>query len=284
MDISVIIPTYNGLSLLKKNLPHFLKVCQVKEIIIIDDGSTDNSVDYLSKNYPQIKLEVNQKNIGFARTVNKAARLASGDFLLILNNDVVPEPDFLAPLLPIIHKTNVFAVGPAEIDLKEGKKITSGRSWINIKQGMVYHNRCLDQSSGETAWVQGGSILVKKKLFLELGGFDPIYYPGYWEDIDLGWKANKAGLVNWFCAESVVHHHHGTTFEQKLGKKQIELLSYRNSLLFCWKNLRGKALITHLFWLPINLMFFSVKTRGLFLQSFILACLGIFSNVNHEKI
>lgn len=269
--ISVVISNYNGLVCLKTNLPAVVQACQPYEIILVDDASTDNSLHFVRQQYPAIKCLVNNRNIGFAATVNRGVKTARGELVLLLNNDVLPDQGFLLPMIKVFQNRNVFSVGPAEIDRIKGKKIISGKSWGCVQQGILVHGRCAEQVSGETAWVQGGSMLVKKDIFIKLGGFDPLFAPGYWEDIDLGWRAKQAGYDNCFCAESKVHHQHGTTFGKLFDKREIELLSYRNSLLFCWKNFKGRLLTNHLCWLPYQLVIKGIQTKGLYINAFIKA-------------
>ena len=97
--ISVIIPNYNGKHLLGKNLPSVIKNCSNCQIIVIDDASTDESVDFIRKNFGQIKLIVNKKNSGFACSINIAVNKAGGNLVLLLNSDVSPRTDFLKPAL-----------------------------------------------------------------------------------------------------------------------------------------------------------------------------------------
>jgi GT2 family glycosyltransferase len=267
-SISIVIPTYNGLQYLQANLPLVLLACPNCEIIVVDDASTDDTSAWLKKNYPKIAIVCNDKNSGFAISVNKGVKKATNPLVLILNNDVAPEKGFIKPLLEIISKENIFSVGSLEISENQGKRTTSGKSWFKIKNGMLLHGKCRSQTSGETAWTQGGSMLVKKDVFQKLGGFNPIYSPGYWEDIDLGWRAKQAGYINWFCADSKVKHNHGSTFDSLYRKSQIELLSYRNSFLFVWKNFKTKDFLISLFWLPYNLLFLGVKTRGVYVIAF----------------
>jgi len=104
MRISVLIPNYNGRHLLEKNLPVILKACErwkkgEWEVIIVDDASTDDSVDFLKKNYPQVKIVRHAKNQRFAAACNSGVRAAKGDIVVLLNNDVAPEVNFLEPLI-----------------------------------------------------------------------------------------------------------------------------------------------------------------------------------------
>ena len=270
MDVSVVIPSFNGRQFLAANFPKIIAACLGCEIVIVDDGSKDKTANWLGQTYPKIKCLNNTTNKGFAFSVNRGVRAATRKMVLILNNDVAPEPGFLEPLVRILAKDErIFSVGSKEIaKFPDGKEIISGKSWLKIDQGLPVHGRCADQAEGETAWTQGGSMLVRKDLFLKMGGFDPLFAPGYWEDIDLGWRAQAAGYRNYFCPDSVVHHQHGTTFNRIFSEETITTLSYRNAFLFCWKNLRKRQLVEHLIWLPYNLAVKGYQTKGRYIRAF----------------
>src|SRR3989344_690195 len=116
--ISVIIPNFNGKELLAKNLPDVIKNCPNCQIIVVDDGSDDESVEFLKKNFREIEVIESKKNEGFAKTVNLGAQKARGDYLLLLNTDVSTKPGFLQKALDHFekNKTNkIFAVGLCDI-------------------------------------------------------------------------------------------------------------------------------------------------------------------------
>jgi GT2 family glycosyltransferase len=279
--ITIIIPNYNGRHHLDKNLVQLTNLYPKIQIIIVDDVSTDDSVSYIKNNFPQVKLILNKQNIGFARSINKGVKKAKSKYVLLLNNDVGATKGFLEPLLVKIQEDNVFAVGCQEISIKKGKEVKSGKSWLKVQKGLPVHGRSKNQISGNTAWCQGGSMLVKKNLFIKLGGFDPIYAPGYWEDIDLGYRAEKEGYINWFCQKSIVYHNHGSTFGSIYSQNKITLLSYRNMFLFCWKNFNREQMAAHLAWLPYNIIVNSIKTKGVFAKSFVSA-IKAYKNYSNE--
>ncbi len=174
MNISIVIPNYNGKKLLEKNLPKVLQACQKWaktgwEIVVADDASTDDSVAFLKKNYPQVKVIVHQKNQRFAANCNTGVKKAKGKVVVLLNNDVSPEPDFLKPLIKHFKNPKVFAVGCKEKDIKEGKTIYSGRGLGEFKRGFLIHWRAKNQNKKDTLWTAGGSMAVHRQKWLELG-------------------------------------------------------------------------------------------------------------------
>ena len=259
IKVSIVIPNWNGKRLLEKNLPKVLKACQKWaktgwEIIVVDDASTDDSVEFLKKNYSQVKIVVHQKNQRFAAACNTGVKAAKGKVVVLLNNDVVPELDFLKPLLARFVDSQVFAVGCKEKDISNGKTIYSGRGLGEFKRGFLVHWRAKNQNKTDTLWATAGSMAVDRKRWLKLGGMDTLFRPAYWEDIDLSWRARKKGWKIIFEPKSVVHHHHETTNIAVFGKKQMKIFAYKNQFLFVWKNGDSRMLLEHLFWLPYHLL------------------------------
>src|SRR3989304_6378080 len=129
MKISIVIPNFNGEQLLRKNLPAVLRAVGVDEIIIVDDNSTDGSVEFIKLllNKPIIKLVENDKNLGFSSAVNRGVGKVSGEIVVLLNTIVSPEPDFLKPLIPHFQDSQVFAVGCLDKSIEDGETILRGR-------------------------------------------------------------------------------------------------------------------------------------------------------------
>jgi len=277
MKISVVIPSFNGKDLLARNLPLVIKACLGCEVIVVDDGSTDGTKDFLGKNFPKVKVVFHKKNLRFAATCNSGIEAASGEIVILLNNDVKPKPDFLKPLILNFKDKTVFSVGCKEIDLpslklRKGKGFISGRNEAEFKRGFLVHRRAGNQNKKDTFWTFGGSMAVDRRKYLELGGMDLMFAPAYWEDIDLCWRARQKGLRILFEPKSVVYHQHETTNVRELGKIKMEIAAYKNQILFVWKNIRGWQLISHFLWFPYHLIFTTIKSKGLFYLGFLWAC------------
>jgi GT2 family glycosyltransferase len=276
MKITIVIANWNGQELLKKNLPFVIKACRNWartgwEIIVADDASTDESVAFLKKNFPQVKVVVASQNQRFAANCNLGVKAARGEVVVILNNDVSPEVKFLKPLISHFQNPRVFAVGCKERDKQSEKIIYSGRGLGEFKRGFLVHWRAQDQNQKETLWASGGSMAVDRKKWLVLGGMDPLFRPAYWEDIDLAWRARKRGWQILFEPRAVVNHHHETTNLVVFGRKQMKKFAYKNQFLFVWKNGDLKMIVAHFFWLPYHFLKAIIKKDGLFYQGFFLA-------------
>lgn len=245
--VSVIIPTWNGEGLLRKNLPLALKALPEKcEVIVIENGSEDNSAQYLKKlaqSDSRLKLVLNTKNLGFIKSCNQGSRLAKGEFLALLNNDVIPLKGFLKPALNHFKDPQVFAVSFREVQNKWG-------SWARIFWRGGYFNYLPGERASRahiSGWASGGSALFRKSMWEELGGLDRLYEPFYWEDLDLSYRAWKKGWKIIWEPNSRINHKHASTIS-RFDKWYVALIRERNQLLFIWKNIQDPILkITH-FW------------------------------------
>ncbi|MBD3279301.1 MAG: glycosyltransferase, partial [Candidatus Pacebacteria bacterium] len=195
----------------------------------------------------KVVVLVNQLNQRFAQNVNGGVKLASGELILLLNNDVKPQSNILKYLLPHFQKENMFAVGCLEL---EPNGVKGGKNKLWFERGMFHHARASDFNSGPTAWVSGGSGLFARDKWLELAGFDPDYAPAYWEDVDLSFRARKKGWQVWFEPKAVVEHHHESTNLAEFGQKKIAQISWQNAQQFVWKNGSLSQKLQHLLWQP----------------------------------
>jgi GT2 family glycosyltransferase len=271
LSVSIVIPNYNGRKLLEKHLPHVVENAEGNEVIVVDDASTDDSVVYLKKNFPQIKVVQLRRNSRYAAACNAGVEEASGDIIMLLNNDVSPQQHYLKPLLSHFADPNIFAVGCAEKSSMESTEI-SGRGCGGFARGMMVHWRCEDQKSGPSLWVSGGSGAFRKIIWNQLGGMDPLFAPAYEEDRDLCYRALKRGFTIMFEKESMVIHQHETTNQRVLGKSDMAISSYKNQFLIVWKNITStRLLMAHVLWLPYHLVVGGLRTQGQMARGFLAA-------------
>lgn len=269
MNISIVIPNYNGEKIMEKNLPRVLDAVKDYkngeiEIIIPDDPSTDNSREVIVSFIKSIK----QKNIkgktisnnnrdesGFSKNVNRGVSLATGDILVLLNTDVVPHKNFLDPILPHFNDTKVFAVGCLDESIEDKKIILRGRGVGKWIKGFLIHSPgSLDKTN--SLWAGGGSSAFRKKTWDELGGLNELFNPYYWEDIDVSYRAQKVGYKIIFEKKSrVIHEHEKGAIKTSQKQFAIRKISYRNQFFFVWINITDSELIlSHFFWLPYHFL------------------------------
>lgn len=255
MKISIVIPNFNGLENLRSNLPAVL-AAGADEIIIVDDASTDGSVEFLKNDFPQVKVIKNTKNMGFSSTVNKGVEEANGEIVVLLNTDVSPEQSFLEPLVSHFTDPEVFAVGCLDKSYDEDNKIVlRGRGLASWQRGFLVHARG-EVDKTDTFWISCGSGAFKKDIWQELGGLDPLYKPFYWEDIDLSYRAVKSGYQIFFESQSVVSHYHQKgAIKVESSPFFVKTISYRNQFFFVWKNITDFGLlVSHKLWWPYHFL------------------------------
>ena len=263
MDISIVIPNYNGEKLIEKNIPKVMEALSgykggKTEIIIVDDASSDGSKDVISNFKSQItnlKLIENEKNLGFSSTVNKGVKEARGEIVILLNTDVVPEKDFLNPLLEHFKDEKVFAVGCMDKSIEKDEIILRGRGLGEWKRGFLVHRKG-EVNKTNTLWVSGGSGAFRKSIWEKLGGLNELYNPFYYEDIDLSYRALKSGYKIVFEHKSVVEHYHEKgSIKSKYSLGQVKRIAYRNQFIFAWENATDTNLqIGECIWLPYHLI------------------------------
>lgn len=286
MNISIVIPNYNGEKILTKNLPHVLAaVKEYKkgkvEIIIPNDPSTDKSAEVIASFIASIKEKhiigktinnTKKDDSGFSKNVNRGVRLATGDILILFNSDVRPYKDFLEPLLEHFSDEKVFAVGCLDESIEEGQSVPRGRAVGWWQRGFMQH-KSANIEPGNTLWASGGSSAFRKSIWDKIGGLDNLFNPFYWEDIDLCYRAWKSGYKIIFEPKSVVvHEHEEGAIKTKFKPKHVQKIAYRNQYFFIWKNITDKnLLLSHILWMPYHLLKAVLRRDLVFIQGFLLA-------------
>ncbi len=281
--VSIVIPNWNGVYLMEKHLQHVMDRTPGAEIIIADDVSSDGSVDYLKKNFPHVIVVSSKKRQGFAGNVNAGVARSTGEIVILLNTDVEPEKGFLQPLLSHFDDPGVFAVGCLEKSWENGKAVLRGRGIASWEKGFYVHKRG-EVDKKDTAWVSGGSGAFRRSIWNQLGGMDTIYNPFYWEDIDLSYRARKAGWKIIFESESMVDHYHEEgKIKQEFSQVDVKRIVYRNQFIFIWKNVTDtRILLSHVFWTPIRLMQALLSNNMVMIQGFLWALMYI-GSIFHKR-
>lgn len=238
--ISFVIPTYNGKELLAKNLPILFRVLENTsvpfEVIVVDDGSSDDTLEYVSSAFPQVNLITLEDNSGFRAAVERGVESSEGDLVFLLNNDVEVCEGFLDPLLEHFDDDNVFQVAPISL-LDDRETIGEGPKWAYMERGLVRFEKlhsevAFPKTVTETIFVSGGQTLIRKDRYLELDGLDDLYDPFYWEDVDLSYRAWKRGWKSLVEPRSVVVHPRGQTINQNqtIESRALQTVKDRNRL------------------------------------------------------
>ncbi len=250
---TIVIPNWNGRELLEKYLPSVVEAVAgnpANEIIVVDNGSTDGSADFVRETFPRVKVLALRENLGFGGGSNAGFRAASNDIVVLLNSDMRVAPDFLAPLLEGFSDPEVFAVS-CQIFFSDPNKVREEtgltQGWWQDGQLRVRHR--IDPAVNERFpcfYGGGGSCAYDREKFLQLGGFDPLLHPFYLEDTDLGYMAWKRGWKVLYQPRSIVFHEHRGTIGKRFREQQIQAILKKNFLLFCWKNIHEwPRLVSH---------------------------------------
>ncbi|GEM_PF-727315 len=215
LPVSIVIPTFNNLHLTRRCLDSVL--CNTPqgqfELVVVDNGSTDGTVPFLSEmqKHGRLRLISNLKNHGFAHACNQGAAAGQGDHVLFLNNDTVVTTGWIGALLETANRHDVGAVG-AKLLYPDGTIQHAGIGWINgVPDHPMRHQPANHPEANqfrELDMVTGACLLVPRKLFVQLGGFDEIYRNGV-EDIDLCLRIRVAGHKVVYQPGAVVFHHEG---------------------------------------------------------------------------
>ena len=252
---SVVIPNWNGRDLLEKYLPSVVEALSGNsgnEIIVVDNGSTDGSADFVRTHFPQVNLLALSSNLGFGGGSNAGFRAAKNDIVVLLNSDMRVAPDFLAPLLEGFTDPEVFSVS-CQIFFSDPNKPReeTGLTQACWQDGGLRVRHRIDPQVTDLFpcfYGGGGSCAFDRHKFLELGGFDKLLEPFYLEDTDLGYMAWKRGWKVLYQPRSIVYHEHRGTIGKKFSEAHIQAVLKKNFVLFCWKNIHEwPRLISHFF-------------------------------------
>ncbi|MDR3636732.1 MAG: glycosyltransferase [Isosphaeraceae bacterium] len=272
----ILVLHYNGRDLLKECLPSVIEAAARSAVpcavSVVDNGSTDGSLDELVESWPGVQV-ISESNQGLASFNAVLARLDER-VVFLLNDDVKLDPDALGPLLKAFdaHDDALFSAPLCwSFDGREYEGMrTRVRTRFGLVQGMCRvpgHEDVLGQPDLTAA--AGPVLAVDRRKFLALGGYDPLYFPGRIEDLDLGFRGWMAGWKGYYVPESVAYHRGFGSFGPAFGRAGCDRLAMRNTLLFAWKNLGGRRLVTHLGWLAVRVAHALATRRSAFLGALV---------------
>ena len=259
---SVVIPNWNGRDLLEKYLPSVVAALAGNpdnEIIVVDNGSTDDSAGYLRAHFPQVKLIALDKNLGFGGGSNAGFAAAKNDIVVLLNSDMRVDADFLAPLLDGFTDERVFAVS-CQIFFSDPLKLReeTGLTQSTWEHGHLRVRHVIDSAiTGlyPCYYGGGGSCAFDRRKFLALGGFDHLLRPFYLEDTDLGHMAWKRGWKVLYQPASKVWHEHRGTIGKHFDDRYIQSILKKNFILYVWKNIHSwRMLGSHFSYAGIDIL------------------------------
>ncbi len=248
-QLAVIILNWNGVSLLKQFIPAAVKYTSGDEVdlIVADNGSTDDSVAWLRDNYPGLKVIELGQNYGFAEGYNRAIALTNYPFTLLLNSDVEVREGWWQPLLSFMqthpeagaaqpkirsyHHPEKFEYAGAAGGMldKLGYPYCRGRIFDTVEDDFGQY----DDKAVEVAWASGAALIVRTDLYLSLGGLDADFF-AHMEEIDLCCRIRGAGYKVFAISDSEIYHVGGASLPKENPRKTY--LNFRNNLLLLHKN------------------------------------------------
>ena len=224
--VSIIIVNYNGKELLQKCLDSLLNVRYDNfEIILVDNNSTDGTVEFITKNYPSLIIIKLDSNKGFAEPNNVAAKISKGKYLLFLNNDTVVTPNFISEMVKVMETDKKIAVCQSLLLKPDGSVDSSGDFIDHL--GVVYNSKTKIDEIREVSSARGASMLVRSDIFEKLDGFDQKFFITF-EDVDLCWRSWILGYRVLIIPTSIVYHEGGITI--KKIKSEIAFHGFKNQL------------------------------------------------------
>jgi GT2 family glycosyltransferase len=257
-SVTIQILTWDGRPLLEEFLPSVMEAAGHHEVFVVDNGSSDDSVQFLKTRFPRVRILELDRNYGFSEGNNRGVKQVKTDIVVLLNNDMAVDPDFLRPLLKPFSDPAVFAVA-SQIEMADKSKarFETGKTRARFDSGLFYlwHDPIAPNEEIMEAlpvfWAGGGACAFDRRKFEILGGFDSLYKPFYVEDTDISYQAWKRGWRALLAPASRVTHKHRGTSGPRFGELFVNNTTRRNHYLFVWKNVTDFGmLIEHLTALP----------------------------------
>jgi len=249
VKIAIVILNWNGKQLLEKFIPSIVKHSNLPtiEIVVADNASTDDSIEFISKNYPNITIVKNHKNGGYAKGYNDALKHVNANIYALVNSDIEVTQGWLSPIINLFqNEPETAIIQPKILDYKNKNKFEyAGAAGGFIDKygypycrGRIFNNLEADNNQYddtiEIFWATGACLFIRSEVFYELNGFDESYF-AHQEEIDLCWRAKNINKTIKYVGSSIVYHVGGATLKEASPRKTF--LNFRNSLFSLVKNL-----------------------------------------------
>jgi len=261
---SVIIPVWNGReylpacldALLAQDYPDF-------EVIVVDNASADGSADLVADKYPQVRLIRNHSNLGFAGGCNTGLRVATGEMMVLLNQDTVVQAGWLQALALCLQNPKVGVAG-CKILYPDGETIQHAGGWIEWPLGLAHHYGYGERDNGQwdeprqVEYVTGAAMAFRRSLLELVGLLDEDFWPGYFEDTDFCFRVRKAGYEVWYVPQAVLTHAETTSLRDTTS---VSCAYERGRLRFVLKHLPPSRFLTE--FIPAGKKYRLPATQGL---------------------
>lgn len=241
-NVAVIIPNWNGIEEIGACLRSLLAQSLIPHIIVVENGSTDGSLEFITKNFPSVEVLIQRRNLGFAGGVNAGIGKAISDgfsYVALLNNDAIAHKDWLKQLVGVMDKADDVGIVTCKLLSADKTRIDStGEQYTTW--GLAYprdRNMASDRGHNkpeEIFGATGGASLYRVAMLEEIGLFDEDFF-AYYEDIDLSFRAQLMGWKIRYEPNAEAYHKTGTTSSKIKGFTTYQV--FKNSYLVIWKNI-----------------------------------------------
>lgn len=253
MKVAIVILNWNGRAMLQQYLPSVVSYSQAEaEVIVADNASTDDSLQWLAENFPHIRTIVLDQNYGFAGGYNMALKQVESEYYILLNSDIEVTDHWLTPLIEEMeaHK-EIAACQPKLLSMHDKKafEYAGASGGFLDKYGYPYcRGRIFDKvekdngqynTNSEIFWATGACLMIRSEDYWNVGGLDERFF-AHNEEIDLCWRLQLAGRKIFCFPTSYVYHVGGGTLPKSNSRKTF--LNFRNNLTMLWKNLPEEEL------------------------------------------
>ncbi len=240
--VTFVVPNYNQRHLMDFCLPPLLAEAGTEhKVLVVDDASSDDTVAYVREHYPQVRVVALDQNRGFGGAVRAGIAASDTPLFALINTDVQVRPGFLAAILPHFDRPDTFAVC-SRIDLPGGSPMETGNvaaAWSGVLE--PYH--VAPDCQGPILYAGGASSVYNRAKYEAIGGFETIYRPMYFEDIDLGYRAWRRNWLSLFEPAASVFHQRRAWIGTRFNDAQANETFLKNGLLFVWKNVRDPVML-----------------------------------------
>ncbi len=247
-NIAIVILNWNGQKYLEKFLPSVLtSISSNTNIVVADNGSTDDSISFLETKYPDIRIIRFTENYGFAKGYNEALKQVEADYYVLLNSDVEVQSGWLQPMFALLESNSAIAACQPKILSFNNKKVFeyagAAGGWLDkygypFGKGRIFDVCEEDKGQYDQTepifWASGAALFIRSSIFHQVNGFDE-YFFAHQEEIDLCWRIQLAGYKIYSCPSSVVYHVGGGTLPR--GNSLKTYLNFRNNKIMMSKNL-----------------------------------------------
>lgn len=239
---TVVIPNYNGIMYIENCLISLMEKDWEKKyrIIIVDNHSTDGSLELIKEKFPQAELLCNRENTGFCKAVNVGIQAADTEYVILLNNDTTVRPGFVSALETVMEKhPKAFSAGAKMLDMKRPDIIDDAGD-LYCAMGWAFargkgKNREKFNKEEKVFFACGGGAIYRKKILNEIGLFDEEHF-AYLEDLDIGYRAKIFGYENYYTPDAVVYHAGSASSGSRYNEFKVSLSS-RNNVYVVYKNM-----------------------------------------------